>query len=108
MVVTPEGQVVVIDNEGLRVGPLDYDLARCWSRWPMTGTQRQAFCDGYRQYRSLETFQAHRQFWAIRAMSQSLSVHLKHGKENPQALAALRCIAAGDDRQFWPTLPAAG
>lgn len=105
MVLTGEGRVVVVDNEGLRVGALDYDLARCWCRWPMAESQREAFCHGYQQYRSMENFMNNPQFWAIRALTQSLFVHLKHGRKNQPALDALYRLASAEKIHFWPTLP---
>jgi len=104
MIVTEDGNLVVVDNEDLRVGPLDYDLARCWSRWPMTESQRDAFCEGYKQHRSLDTFMNNRHFWAIRALALSLAVHLKHGRSNQAVLLSLQRLAAGDEDQFWPRL----
>ena len=41
------GRVRVIDNEGVRVGVLDLDLARSWSRWPMADSRWQAFLEAY-------------------------------------------------------------
>ena len=39
MVVTDREDIVVVDNESLRVGELDYDIARSWARWPMSATR---------------------------------------------------------------------
>jgi Ser/Thr protein kinase RdoA (MazF antagonist) len=103
MIIAEDGHIIVVDNEHLRVGPLDYDLARCWSRWPMTESLRQAFGEGYQQHRSLEPFAKNRQFWAIRALSQSLSVHLKHGKSNRPVLEALQRVADGETDHLWPS-----
>lgn len=89
MIKNAAGTIVVIDNEHLRTGALDYDLARCWSRWPMTTEQRQAFCGGYSQHRELGKFVENRVFWAIRALSLSTRVHIGHGKPNKVVEKAL-------------------
>lgn len=104
MIVTTDGSIVVIDNEQLRVGALDYDLARCWCRWPMTDRQRQAFCGGYEQHRDLDQFMTTRQFWAVRALTLSLVVHLGHGRSNKPVLDALHRLAGGHTDRFWPRL----
>jgi len=105
MVLTGGGDIVLIDNEHLRVGALDYDLARCWCRWPMTEYQRQAFCDGYQQHRSLDSFMESSQFWAARALVLSMNVHIKHGRAAPALAEALHRLAEGEGEQFWPCLP---
>lgn len=104
MVVDANGKLVAIDNEGLRIGALDYDIARCWSRWPMSIGLRDAFSEGYQQFRSLSAFRAHELFWAIRAMSMTLSVHIRHGREQPVAIETLGRIAAGHSDDLWPGL----
>ena len=43
LVVTPDGRVVSIDNERVRIDFLDYDLARTWVRWPMSEDARTGF-----------------------------------------------------------------
>jgi Ser/Thr protein kinase RdoA (MazF antagonist) len=43
LVVTPDGQVVSIDNERVRIDFLDYDLARTWVRWPMPAVSYERF-----------------------------------------------------------------
>lgn len=92
MVIRNDDLIVVVDNEDICIGALDYDLARSECRWPMAGEARQAFYQGYERYRSAEAFQANRIFWDIRALASSLYVHLKHGKSNPHVLASLESI----------------
>jgi aminoglycoside phosphotransferase (APT) family kinase protein len=43
LVVVPEGRVVSIDNERVRIDFLDYDLARTWVRWPMAAGMHARF-----------------------------------------------------------------
>jgi len=102
IVVTGSGGIVVVDNELLRVGAPDFDLARCWCRWPMIPGQRRAFVAGYERYRNLDVFTTHRLFWAIRALVLSLKVHLGHGKANDSVLSALQRIASGESNRIWP------
>jgi phosphotransferase family enzyme len=62
------GELCVIDNETLAVGPSDYDLGRTWYRWPMTRGQRAAYLNGYADHRSPADYLAHFPFWAITAI----------------------------------------
>ena len=33
--IRPDGALCLVDNETVDLGPLDYDLARTWYRWPL-------------------------------------------------------------------------
>ena len=101
MVVKSGGAIVLVDNEHLRVGALDYDLARCWCRWNISRQQRDAFCRGYGQHRKLDRFAAYQIFWFISVLSLSAKVHLKHGKTNEAVFAALEKIAADPAGSRW-------
>ena len=106
IVVDGSGGLFVVDNESLQLAALDYDLARCWARWPMSQSQRIAFAEGYRGFRGLGAFAAHATFWAIQALSQSIAVHLRHNKPCEAALAALRQIGCEPGTARWPELSA--
>jgi thiamine kinase-like enzyme len=67
LIISAAGDLCVVDNENLRVGPLDADLARTFLRWPMNSRQRDAFSSGYRRYRSDATYRAHARFCNARA-----------------------------------------
>jgi len=69
LIVRTDGGLWVVDNEDLRVGPLDGDLARAFLRWPMSSTQRAAFLSGYRRHRSDAAYWAHARFWSIWALA---------------------------------------
>ncbi len=43
LVATPDGRLVSIDNERVRIDFLDFDLARTWVRWPMSEAARDRF-----------------------------------------------------------------
>lgn len=105
MVVDRAGELALIDNESLCVGPLDFDIARAWCRWPMTDAVRDAFVAGYSEFRELCSFAAHRQFWALRALLRSVHVHLKHEQPCQPAVAALQRLASGAETGFWASLP---
>jgi hypothetical protein len=102
IVVDCEGELFVVDNESLHLGALDYDLARCWVRWPMSESLRAAFAGGYRSVRGLEGFTLHATFWAIKALSQSIAVHLRHNKRCEPALEALLRISGERGAVVWP------
>ena len=102
MVLTASGELFLVDNEDLRVGVLDYDLARCWSRWPMTPGQRRAFLEGYEHYRSASAFTAHKGFWGVIALVMSLQVFLRHGHSRLDLQEALLHLARGATEDLWP------
>ncbi|MDO8863395.1 aminoglycoside phosphotransferase family protein [Haliea sp. E1-2-M8] len=104
MVVSSSGELVLIDNESMCVGPLDFDIARAWCRWPMTTAARAGFVTGYTQFRGLESFTPHCQFWAIRALLMSVYVHLKHERPCQPAVTALKRLAAGAESGYWASL----
>ena len=47
LVIDAAGALHAIDNEVVRIGILDLDLARTWSRWPMAGPTWVAFLAAY-------------------------------------------------------------
>jgi aminoglycoside phosphotransferase (APT) family kinase protein len=47
-----DGRICVIDNEGLAVGPLAYDLGRVWYRWPMPAAAWRLFLETYAAQRT--------------------------------------------------------
>ncbi len=102
MVATPEGGLFVVDNENLRLGSLDYDVVKCWCRWPMTHSARRAFCKGYQHHRSLENVFEHLRFWAICALTQSARVRTKHQSVAQPLLDALIRVSLGEKEHLWP------
>ena len=95
MVWTDDEELVVFDNERFRDGELDFDLARCFMRWPMTASQLAAFRAAYQEHRSLDAFDAHRGFWMVCALAHSASYALHAGARNDQALDSLARWAEG-------------
>jgi len=102
IVVDGEGDLFVVDNESLHLGALDYDLARCWVRWPMSESLRAAFSGGYQSVRGLDDFTLHGTFWAIKALSQSIAVHLRHNRPCEPALEALLRMSCEPGLVAWP------
>lgn len=98
-VISTDGELCVIDNESLHIDALDYDLARCWSLWPMSRQVRQAFTAGYEYYRSLETVTAYADFWSIRALCKTAHSKVRHHKPCAQAMEAL--IRVGKREMPW-------
>ncbi|HVQ76533.1 MAG TPA: aminoglycoside phosphotransferase family protein [Candidatus Binatia bacterium] len=66
-----DGRLWVIDNEWLMVGPLGYDLARVWYRWPMPGAAWALFLDTYAACRGQPVADAPLMFWKIAAVARS-------------------------------------
>ena len=50
LVVTDDGALVSVDNERVRIDFLDHDLARTWTRWPMTRDHEREFFARYRAH----------------------------------------------------------
>jgi hypothetical protein len=100
---------ICVDNANLALGPCDFDLARTWYLWPMTRADRACFVQGYKEHRSLDTFQEHFSFWAVCALIGSASTRFRsrtHRVQEPiQRLATLLNFVkdwkTGDDHPFW-------
>lgn len=101
MVIRDNGEIFVVDNESLGLGALDYDIARCLTRWPMNEALRKAFLEGYQRHRSLQVFASHQEFWAIKALSLTVYVHFNHNRSCEPSLAALEQIADGAGDRSW-------
>ncbi len=65
------GRLYVVDNGGLQLGFLDFDLARSWYRWPMPEAAWQAFLSRYRTWRRPPLAAAETLFWRIAAVVKS-------------------------------------
>lgn len=90
------GRPHVIDNETLRIGILDFDLARTWYRWPMADSTATAFLDGYAEHRSPAAYLAHFSFWALAVLVDAAHFHLKAGTGRASdALAPLHAFLEG-------------
>ena len=72
MVVDANGRIHPIDNESVIVHVPEYDLARTWYRWPMSGPQRAAYEKGYGDSPAAARFHMHFDFWAILVLVESV------------------------------------
>ena len=105
MVIDQDGEIWIIDNEGIRLGACDFDIARCWRQWPMTRAHREVFCSAYSKFRSLDVFFAHQKFWGIYTLALSAKVYLQHGRPIRQFVEDLYRISRGAEYTLWPELP---
>jgi len=102
MIRCPNDEIWTIDNEGLRIGVLDFDLGRCWTRWSMTPKQRKTFVHAYSEIRSLAPFLEHQTFWAINTLVLTSEINDNHGRSIDHFLARLSCITEGSKDGVWP------
>ena len=68
IVLRPDGTLCLVDNETLDQGPLDYDLARAWYRWPLAPTAWDELLAGYEEVCSTASFRTHFPYWAVRVL----------------------------------------
>jgi len=105
MVINQGGEIWIVDNEDIRLGVLDYDIARCWRQWPMTCAQREVFCTAYSKFRSLDAFIAHQIFWTICTLAVTAHIQGRHGRPILQFVAKLKRISKDAGENLWPELP---
>jgi hypothetical protein len=85
------GRVIAVDNEGLRLDFLDFDLARTWARWPMPEPEWRAFAARYAAWRGEPPDPAAQPFWRIAAILKS--AHLRSARAPDHAGVPLRRLA---------------
>jgi hypothetical protein len=93
IVLRRQGEPCLIDIETVSIAPCDYDLARTWYRWPMTGEQCDAYLAGYRDHRDASAFLVHAPFWHIAALANGALFRHRRLSGAPAVLAALRPAA---------------
>jgi len=71
LVVDGDGRLRVVDNEGIEVGPLAWDLARVWSRWPMPESAWEGFLAAYRTAGGARVDGPELAVWKIRTLVRS-------------------------------------
>lgn len=90
------GRLLLVDNEGLRHGFLDYDLARTWYRWPMREPDWQAFTGRYQSWRAHPLDAERRPFWRIAAVVKSAHLRAARGTADATVpIDRLRVLLAG-------------
>jgi aminoglycoside phosphotransferase (APT) family kinase protein len=82
------GALHVVDNGGLRPGFLDFDLARCRYRWPLTAPSWNTFIIGYRRWRTATTSREAERFWLAAALVRS--AHFRVVRASPDVALPLR------------------
>ena len=102
MILKQPDEIWTIDNEGLRLGVLDYDIARCWRQWPMTQAHRETFCQAYSQFRCLTSFLAHQTFWSTCTLVLTATINARFGRPIQSFLEKLDRVAQNEDNVLWP------
>lgn len=82
------GALHVVDNGGLRTGFLDFDLARCRYRWPMTAPSWRRFLTGYRRSHAATPARGAERFWLAAALVRS--AHFRVVRASPDGALPLR------------------
>ncbi|MFN7734396.1 MAG: glycosyltransferase [Pirellula sp.] len=100
IVKTKDG-MVVIDNESLSLGALDYELARIWLFWSLTPHERSRFLEGYRNHRCTKSFLLHELFWSIVALVNSLWYRVRNRLPYQDLEQAIAEIARGELLFSW-------
>ena len=75
LVEDPSGRVVAVDNEHMRIGFLEFDVARTWYRWPMSEEAWERFEDRYALWRG-PVDRENVPFWRLAAVLSSAYVRL--------------------------------
>ena len=102
MVMNNQGEIWIIDNEGLCLGALDFDVARSWRFWAMKGRQRDIFCRAYGKLRSLDTFLAHQRFWSICTLVSTARTQVRFRQPSQDPLSKLKRVAQSVGEGLWP------
>jgi Ser/Thr protein kinase RdoA (MazF antagonist) len=90
-----EGQIIAVDNENMRVGFLDDDVARTWYRWPMASSAWRSFVSAYEQASGRQVAANSWPFWQICAVATSAWLRLVHGMRGLETpLVVLRSLIA--------------
>ena len=92
LVLGPGGMIRAIDNEGLRIGPIGFDLARVWYRWPMSEAGWHLYLAAYARFSDPGPELAHFAFWQIAAVCQSARLRLT--RRTAQADLPVRALIA--------------
>lgn len=93
--------MVVIDNESLSIGPLNYELARIWFFWRLTPQERSRFLEGYRKHRCTKSFVLHELFWSIIASINSLYFRVRNQLPYQELDLAIQEISQGELPFSW-------
>jgi hypothetical protein len=81
IVVASGGRLFVVDNDAIRIGAADEDLARTFYRWSMGIGARAEFLDAYRVLRDPAPFLEHERFWMVAALAHAAGIRWTRGYE---------------------------
>ncbi len=99
----PDGVLCLIDIETVATGPYDFDLARTGYRWPMSDREWAVYLNGYRLHRDPAPFVAHRPFWDLAAVVDSLIFrHRYRPADLAVPLAAFAALVGGAEADGAP------
>jgi Ser/Thr protein kinase RdoA (MazF antagonist) len=90
LVRTPDGRLMLVDNENLAVDAQGFDLARTWYRWPMTEERWPLFWRGYRTHADPAPFLDHAEFWKLVVLAEAAHFRVLQG--TPGASLPLRLL----------------
>jgi thiamine kinase-like enzyme len=79
VVVDAAGTVWVVDIDQIDLHAPEFDLARCWYRWPMTPDDRAGFEAAYGDPAVVESFRAHFLHWAVVVLVGAMAFRDRHG-----------------------------
>jgi hypothetical protein len=99
LVVRPGGDLVSIDNEHIRRGFLEFDLARTWYRWPLPADAEGEFACRYTgEIAGSAGSTARVRAWRAVAAIRALHMRYRRGAPLDWPLAAMHALLTGDVR----------
>ncbi len=96
MIVDAAGQIRVIDNEWMEMGPIGFDLSRTRGRWPMSAFEWEGFLDGYGS-EVRDPIASQKFWWIVTALFTSRIRWNESVEHLSEPLGWLRTISASGD-----------
>jgi len=87
VVVDVAGGLWVIDIDQIDLHVPEFDLARCWYRWPMTPDDRAVFEAGYGEAEVVASYRAHFFHWAVVVLVGAMAFRSRYGIDGVEPLA---------------------
>ena len=107
LIVDAAGRLRPIDNEAVRIGVLDLDLARVWTRWPLPADRWAAFLDAYAEATGRPVADADLLGWKLRALVVAAWYRSAFGLAGAE-MAAVRLREFSSERGWIASDPATG
>jgi thiamine kinase-like enzyme len=90
-----EGRLHAIDNESMKLGFLEFDIARTWYRWSLSETDWKSFLRRYEKWNAAPVAQS-TMFWRIAAVAKSADIRAQRTSNSDVPMRKLReIISAG-------------